>query len=296
MSVISKIGFVCYDTKDIERLADYHEGVLGFRIQREGNLCYCYGSSGDAEIVLRHSDRSGCTVLGLQLCDEQSRSDLKRRLSSQGVKVAKGSHVALTLGLDEAIALPNIHGIDIVVYGQSWPSMEPLRASAAILPSKLGHAAFNVIDPQATVAFFTDIFGFKVSDWMGDFFAFLRCNSDHHAVNFLRGDQAKNHHVAFELRDWSHVQQACDHLARNKIKLIWGPGRHGIGHNIFTYHYDPDGNIIELFTELDRIAGEELGYFEPRPWHSEKPQVPRIWTPEEASNLWGEPAPANFRK
>ena len=56
-----------------------------------------------------------------------------------------------------------------------------------------------------------------------------------------------------------HLKEMLDHLATREIRMAWGPGRHGVGHNIFTYHADPDGNFIELFTELDLIADEETG-------------------------------------
>ena len=33
---------------------------------------------------------------------------------------------------------------------------------------------------------------------------------------------------------------------------------------------------------------EELGYFEPRPWHRDNPQRPKVWEKDpSASNLWG---------
>ena len=32
----------------------------------------------------------------------------------------------------------------------------------------------------------------------------------------------------------------------DKIQLLWGPVRHGPGHNIATYHRNPDGYLIEL--------------------------------------------------
>ena len=83
--------------------------------------------------------------------------------------------------------------------------------------------------------------------------------------------------MAFELRDASHMQQACDLLGRRKIPLLWGPVRHGPGHNIATYHRNPDGYLIELFYDMDRMADEELGYFEPRPWHRDRPQRPKTW-------------------
>ena len=39
--------------------------------------------------------------------------------------------------------------------------------------------------------------------------------------------------------------------------------------------------------ELDQV-NEELGYFEPRPWHRDNPQRPKVWAKDPAaSNLWG---------
>jgi hypothetical protein len=71
--------------------------------------------------------------------------------------------------------------------------------------------------------------------------------------------------------------------------LIWGPGRHGPGHNIYTYHLNPDGFTIEMFTELDVMSSEENGYFDPRPWHHDRPQRPKVWDPAAiyTRNYWG---------
>jgi hypothetical protein len=45
--------------------------------------------------------------------------------------------------------------------------------------------------------------------------------------------------------------------------------------------------ITETFAELDRM-NEELGYFEPRPWHRDNPQRPKVWAKDpSAANLWG---------
>lgn len=70
--------------------------------------------------------------------------------------------------------------------------------------------------------FYCDVLGFKVSDWMGDFFAFLRCGPDHHTINLVSAAKDKMHHIAFELRDWTHIRDACDWLATDRIPLVWG--------------------------------------------------------------------------
>jgi hypothetical protein len=76
-------------------------------------------------------------------------------------------------------------------------------------------------------------------------------------------------------------------LARNNIQLTWGPIRHLIGHNIAIYHKNPDGVTIEFFCDIDQMFDEELGFFEPRPWHQDRPQRPKVWDDETPSNWWG---------
>jgi hypothetical protein len=111
----------------------------------------------------------------------------------------------------------------------------------------------------------------------------------------VRGKRTIMHHIAFELKDSAQIFQACDFLGGRNIKLTWGPGRHGPGHNIYTYHRNPDDQIIELFTELDKMLDEELGYFEPRPWHRDRPQKPKVW--HGPSDVWGPPpTPEHLRQ
>jgi hypothetical protein len=52
-----------------------------------------------------------------------------------------------------------------------------------------------------------------------------------------------------------------------------------------------------LFAELDQMKDEELGYFEPRPWHRDNPQRPKVWAKDpSASNLWGPGPPEEMMK
>ena len=136
--------------------------------------------------------------------------------------------------------------------------------------------------------FYTRSLGFRVSDWIEDFFVFQRCNPDHHTLNFIKGEPAGLHHFAFELRDFAHMQQACDLLGQQRIPIVRGPLRHGPGHNVAIYHANPDGLIVEFFIELDQMKDEELGYFEPKPWHRDFPQRPKTWTRKDNGTvIWG---------
>ena len=130
---------------------------------------------------------------------------------------------------------------------------------------------------------------------MADFFVFLRCNADHHTLNFMTSPRRGMFHAAFEVADVSHIGRACDILGAHGIPLIWGPGRHGVGHNIFTYHHDPDGNIVEVFADMDRIptsgSATSIRARTTRIFRS----VPRSGRARlVAANMWGIPPPPGF--
>jgi hypothetical protein len=128
-----------------------------------------------------------------------------------------------------------------------------------------------------------------VSDWIDDS-SYSYAAVDHHSVNFLTGDVVRVHHFAFELNG-SAYENACDLLARRGSSCL-GPVAFGPGHNVAVFH----GNrTISSWSsiELDQMKDEELGYFEPRPWHRDKPQRPKVWRGND-SMIWGPPPPPGF--
>ena len=66
-------------------------------------------------------------------------------------------------------------------------------------------------------------------------------------------------------------------LARNGGAFIWGPGRHGAGGNIFTYHFDPAGAIVEYCADLYRVWDEAT--YVPGRWSLDDPRFANLWGP-----------------
>jgi catechol 2,3-dioxygenase-like lactoylglutathione lyase family enzyme len=290
---VRRIGHATFETPDLERQIAYYTNVLGLTlVEREKDTAYLASTLDHHSVVLRRGGAAACKRLSFQIAPGTDLAEFERQLSAHGVKSERRSNPAPSI--KEFVSFDDPKGTGIDVFTDYEAARQEFQANG-IVPQKLGHIAFTTTQIQQLVEFYTKVLGFRVSDWMGDFFVFMRCGPDHHTVNFVQAKGTKMHHIAFELRDWAHVETACDHLSRNDIRLVWGPGRHGIGHNIFTYHRNPDGQITELFTELDQMHDEDLGYFEPRPWHRDKPQRPKVWTPGPgAANYWGDPPPPGF--
>ena len=292
MIQVSRIGHVTIETPDLERKLDHFTRVLGMAVTEQEADAAWLACPGDRHSLVLHRGASARPVrLALQLPRGSDLAAAVQSLREYGLAAERRTDVGPDLS--EAVSFTDPNGLAVDLFPErDAPAPRP-APPGAVVPVRLGHVAFFVPDPQATVRFYCDVLGFRVSDWIGDFFAFLRCNPDHHTLNFFRrAGPLGLHHVAFELRDWDHVKDALDTLGSARVPLTWGPGRHGAGHNIYTYHDDPDGHSIELFTELDRMSDEASGCFDPRPWHEDSPQRPKVWEPGiAATNVWGIPKP-----
>ena len=131
--------------------------------------------------------------------------------------------------------------------------------------TKLGHVVLNVSDLARSVAFFTEVLGFSVSDiypenMVPGGMAFLRCNSDHHAlalVGNLRQPSASTemHHLAFEVATLDEVLRARDHLRRHQVPIDF-EGRRRAGCQIAVEFRDPDGHRLEIFWGVDQVGSD----------------------------------------
>ncbi len=281
-----RFGHVTFETSDIERQIAYFTEVAGLVLaERENGRAYLATKLGDLVVQLESGDQARCRRLAFQVAPELDFNDIRSGIDAEGLRCQSRNDPAP--GISQMLSFEDPKGTVCEIFAAQTPICKP-RPVAGIGPLKLGHLAFVVPEPKQFADFYGRVLGFRVSDWIEDWFVFMRCGPDHHTINFVRGKRTQMHHVAFELKDWPQVQAACDFLGSKKIPIIWGPGRHGPGHNIYTYHRNPDDQIIEMFTELDKMLDENLGYFEPRPWHRDHPQVPKVWGPL-PTDIWGPP-------
>jgi catechol 2,3-dioxygenase-like lactoylglutathione lyase family enzyme len=282
---VRKISHASYEMPDIEHQLEYYTEILGLTlVDRYADGAYLGSTVDHHSVVLRKASQTQCTRIGFQIAPDADLGAFEKQVQAHGIRTERRKDPEP--GIDDMVAFPDPKGTIMEVYkpGPPAPQRYPVRG---IVPHKLGHVAFHVTDVKHVTKFYCDVLGFRESDWMADFFSFLRCGPDHHTINLMNTGSNRHFHTAFELRDWGHLQTACDYLSLNGYKLLWGPGRHGIGHNLFAYHRSPAGLITETFAELDQM-NEELGYFEPRPWHRDRPQKPKVWPKDpSASNLWG---------
>ncbi|HKG37510.1 MAG TPA: VOC family protein [Conexibacter sp.] len=289
---ITRLAHCAFETPDVGRLADHYEHVVGLRVaQRDADgTAHLAVGAGPPAILLHPAEQARLRHVALELAPGVGAADAAAHLRQRGVAAETATDAAPGAAAQVDFEDAGGHAVRLIEPASVEDVLDERPAGGAdgIAPEKLGHVARRVSDVQAVCAFYEDALGFRVSDWIGDFFVFMRCNPEHHTVNFVRSPSAPAlDHLAFQVHDAAHLTRACDVLASHGIPLIWGPGRHGAGHNLYAYYRNPDDQIVELFCDLDVILDERLGAFDPRPWHEDLPQRPKVWDPEIGANQWG---------
>jgi catechol 2,3-dioxygenase-like lactoylglutathione lyase family enzyme len=149
-------------------------------------------------------------------------------------------------------------------------------------PRRLGHVLMGTPDLDASIRFYVDVLGFKVSDSVPGLIAFLRCSNDHHNVGLMNAPVAFLHHTSWQLDDVDAIGAGAQNLmATDPTRSIWGLGRHFLGSNLFWYFRDPAGNFAEYYADLDQIPDDDV-------W------LARTWEPEKSLYAWGPSVPKAF--
>jgi catechol 2,3-dioxygenase-like lactoylglutathione lyase family enzyme len=293
---VSKLGYLVFAVQDLPKMKSYYSDVLGLTVvDEEADTVHLSLGFDHQSIVLRKSaTESGLSKIGFQI-EPQEASEVVNHFSKHNLRASVNSYTQP--GIGQTIRTENPDGIGIEFYSEFMP-VSRSADSRGVSPVKLSHVAALCKDVNLTRSYYTDVLGFRFSDSVEDYFYFLRCGADHHTINLISGENSGLQHFAFELLDASHLNRASDELHRHGVELLWGPVRHGAGHNLATYHVNPEDHIVELCAELDRMSNEGLGYFDPRPYHEDSPQRPKRWDGMAAGKgVWGQaPPPERMRK
>jgi catechol 2,3-dioxygenase len=279
---IRRIGHISIRASDPDKSARFYHQLLGFEITDSDSDGRIYLSCGrdHHNVVLVPTNGQGVADIGFVVGSEHQLDAAANSLEQAGILVDRSESAKAGQGTTLRFCDPA--GVNLELYSDLATIPEPLPGHPA-RPVKFGHVTMQVTDLPACHRFYTQLLGFRTSDWIEDFFVWLRCNSDHHALAFVQSPQTRVHHYGFDLVDFTELKRACDFLAANDYRITYGPGRHGPGNNLFLYFPDQDGHYIEYQAELQQIDDDE--HYQPKVWKASP----------EAMNQWGPAPPEGFQ-
>jgi catechol 2,3-dioxygenase-like lactoylglutathione lyase family enzyme len=138
------------------------------------------------------------------------------------------------------------------------PRREPTRVQ------RLGHVVLQTTKYREALDWYLDHLGMIVSDFLyypgrrdrGAVMSFIRCDrgqtpADHHTLAMALGPSNRYVHSAYQVSDIDAMGAGGRYLAELGYHRAWGIGRHILGSQIFDYWRDPDGFMVEHFSDGD---------------------------------------------
>lgn len=275
MSRVSEIRYVGYGVVDLVAERDFYVGKWGLKQVFEENGAVYFATEGHDErfvVRLRSATENRIDVVALAAETRADVDALHANVIAADCRIVHAPRDLDTPGGGYGFRFFTPDGMTLEI--SSDVARGPARDMARWdgIPKKISHIVLHSPDQKAAAEFFRDVLGFKISDWLGDFMVFLRCNSAHHRIAFLPGPPCLNH-VAYDMEGVDAMMRGIHNLRLKDIPIGWGPGRHTAGNNTFSYFVTPNNFVAEYTADLEEV-GED--------W------VPQVFTPAPlVMDQWG---------
>ena len=233
-------------SSDPARLAEFYGDAMDMKLQRLGeDQWICEGPLRRMLFVRGQNKKLG--YAGFACRDAAGVAAIRARAEEGNIEVLSSPS---PLFGPEAFAVRDPDG-SLIVFGLAKPDQ-----ATNGLRGPLQHLTLASKDPVAMERFYVNQLGFLTSDYVRDGdgmirACWMRSNHEHHTLACFRHSKQGIDHHSYEAGDWSVIKDWCDRMGSRRIPLVWGPGRHGPGNNLFVFIEDPDTNWIEISAELE---------------------------------------------
>ena len=290
---ISGFGYLGIGVSDMERWRAFAtDGVLGFEEIEVGDdgTAYYRIDEYHHRFALHPTGEDDAVYIGWEVPTRQDLDEVASRLTHAGVVVTPGTEAEkANRKVVDLIKFKDPSGIPLEVFHgglQLWE--KPFRPSRAISgfktkteigePMGLGHMVLFCKSLDETVAFWRDVLGFKISDYIDLSYVmpglgtavFFHCNPRHHSVAFVEMDVPRHlQHFMVELLNMDDVGNTYYKCLADGVPLSLSLGRHTNDHMFSFYMVAPSGFDIEY--------GWGGRYIDDNTWIVQKHVAAAIW-------------------
>ena len=274
---ITGLRYIAVAVENFDETLAFYTNLWGLEaVGVEPGLAYLASPTDRAAYILRlrQADVKRVDLLAFSSASSGDVDGLFHRLTEAGVMIDRAPGALTSPGGGYGLRFFDCDGRLIEVsadVAERTPNGTTMRG----VPLSLSHIVLNTADINKTLAFYEDVVGLKLTDWLAEFMCFLRCSTtQHHIIALSQAPHVALNHVAYEVESIDAQMRGTGRLMRAGHRVIWGPGRHGAGDNTFSYFMDPAGNICEFTAEMEDV--DDVSW-----------SVRRFETTPEAQEQWG---------
>lgn len=252
---IKRPGHVALNVPDLSHARDFYTRVINLRpVKETSQVVLLRGQFEHHCLELHKAEAAGVRHLGWETDSDEDTAALRSLVEGLGVPVREAPPSPGERGVRFQFQDPHL-GLWHEVY-RSMERLGVLVPQGPVPPLRLGHLTTSTPDPDGALAFFRSI-GFRVSDWLPGFLAFVRCAPEHHDLGFLKFERPGLHHHAYDVGGWEGIKHVLDWMTLQGWPVEVGPVRHAGGNNISVYVRDPNAIRVEFYCEMELIADDE---------------------------------------
>lgn len=254
-------------------------GLVGMADDGDIVFLAAEGSPEQYVVRLRRADDKRLDLVSFGAPDAAAVDQLARQLATAGVRLVSEPAGLQTPGGGYGFRFFDIDGRTVEVSADVKPRPHRKIQAGEPIPVKLSHVVLNSPDIDRTRAFYEAHLGFALSDTLmhpeaGNLMHFLRISPQHHSLALAAGPHTSLNHASFEMRGLEEYLRGTGRLLRAGATKLWGPGRHRIGNNTFSYFLDPQGNVMEYTTDLEMLDED---VWHPSLYDASEPATQDLW-------------------
>lgn len=255
MASVSEIRYVAYALPDLAAERAFYAEKWGLQETVVKDGCVHLGVAEQDEpfvVRLRQAPDAHIDVIAMAAPTRADVDSLFARVQQAGCRVIFAPRALATPGGGYGFRFFSPDGLPFEISAEVQRAPTRKLQPSESIPARISHIVLHSPNHKALVQFFVDVLGMRISDWLGDFMCFLRCNEWHHRIAVLPGPPCLNH-VAWDMSGLDAMMRGVARLRALDVDLRWGPGRHKAGNNTFSYFVTPNGFVAEYTAELERI-------------------------------------------
>jgi catechol 2,3-dioxygenase len=258
---ISRLGYVEMRCLDLDTELDHFVNVLGLQMTgREGKQAFLKGwdERHSYSIILTEADKPGMERMAFRTVSPEDLEYYEHRLQQFSVPY---DVIDEDFKRGKALRFKEPAGHTVELYyqmeytGNALPEINPdpwPQGLRGIGTPRMDHALITAPDPTKAIRFFENVLEFRASEYVVNpagepIAAWLWQRPAPHDIAIVPGNEGGLHHVAFTVDSADAIFRAADILSMNKVKIDYGPGRHGITRGTTIYFFAPSGNRLETF-------------------------------------------------
>jgi 2,3-dihydroxybiphenyl 1,2-dioxygenase len=251
---LAALGYVGIRTADLDQWATYATRFLGMQLveRREGRLSLRMDDR-KQRVIVDTDTWEGLSFYGWEVADSGALAALAARLEQAGVNVVHGSRaLADARRVRDLIVFSDPVGNRLEAFHGAESAGEPFRPGRSISgfrtgPLGMGHAVLTAERIDEVLPFYTDLLGFRLSDYFVRPFKayFFHLNPRHHSLAFIESGKNGIHHLMVELFYLDDVGQAYDLALRQPEMIGTTLGRHTNDQITSFYSWSPSKFLVE---------------------------------------------------